>query len=50
LEQGIMIAPGPLFSMKGRFQHHIRLNGGVWNPTVESAVRRLGQLCREYRP
>jgi DNA-binding transcriptional MocR family regulator len=44
LDQGIMVAPGSLFSMKGQFDHHLRLNAGTWNPQTAQAVASLGRL------
>mgnify|MGYP001035153428 FL=1 len=46
LAEGILIAPGAMFSNAGRFEHFIRLNcGWPYNAEIESAVKRLGQLC-----
>ena len=46
LAEGILIAPGAMFSNAGRFEHFIRLNcGWPYNEQIESAVQRLGQLC-----
>lgn len=46
LERGIAIAPGPIFSARQRFEHHIRLSCGFpWSPRFEEAVRVLGDLA-----
>jgi DNA-binding transcriptional MocR family regulator len=45
LEAGVMVAPGALFSMKGRFNRHVRLNTGVWNAGTAEAVAVLGRLA-----
>ncbi len=45
LAQGISLAPGPMFSARGEFQHHIRLScGHQWNGTLERATRTLAKL------
>jgi len=45
LEQGISIAPGPIFSPRREFRNFVRLNcGHPWDAELESAVRRLGRL------
>ncbi len=41
----ISLAPGPKFSARGEFQHHIRLTcGQPWNETLERAIRTLARL------
>ena len=51
LAEGILIAPGAMFSNAGRFEHFIRLNcGWPYNAEIESAVKRLGQLCAALPP
>ena len=42
LQQGISIAPGPVFSAKREFGNYIRLNFG--HADVQPAVARLGEL------
>lgn len=42
---GISIAPGPLFSISGKFHNYIRLNASFWSPEVEGAIRTLGSLA-----
>lgn len=45
LAQRISLAPGPMFSARGEFQHHIRLTGGQpWDGSLESATRSLVRL------
>jgi DNA-binding transcriptional MocR family regulator len=45
LEQGISIAPGPIFSPRREFRNCVRLNcGHPWTPEIENAVRLLGRL------
>ena len=47
LDAGITIAPGPMFSARRQFAHYIRLNyGHPWNPDMDRAVRRLGEILR----
>ena len=45
LSEGIAFSPGAVFSASGGFGNCLRLNAGTWNPAVEKAVRRLGELC-----
>ncbi len=45
--QGITIAPGPIFSVDGRYRNSIRLNAACWNPAVEVAIETLGRLAKE---
>ena len=45
LDQGISIAPGPIFSPRREFRNCLRLNyGHPWTAELENAVRRLGRL------
>ena len=45
LAQRISIAPGPMFSARAEFQHHIRLTCGQhWDGALERATRTLAQL------
>ena len=45
LDNGISIAPGPIFSPRREFRNCVRLNcGHPWNDELERAVRRLGRL------
>lgn len=48
LADGILIAPGQMFSNSNRFEHYLRLNCGLpFSAEVESALRRLGQLAAD---
>lgn len=45
LAQRISLAPGPMFSARGEFQHHIRLTcGQPWSEALERAMRMLARL------
>ena len=45
LAQRISIAPGPMFSARAEFQHHIRLTCGQgWDAALERAMRGLARL------
>lgn len=47
LAHHIAICPGPLFSAKPAYPHHIRLNCGLqWSDRVEQAFATLGALAR----
>jgi len=45
LEAGMTIAPGPMFSAKGKYRNFIRLNIAFWSDPVERAIARLGGLA-----
>lgn len=46
LEQGISIAPGPIFSASGKYRNCIRLNcAQPWNDMLDSAVMTLGRMA-----
>ena len=48
LDEGIGIAPGPIFSPRREFRNCLRLNcGHPWTSEMEGAVATLGQLCRK---
>jgi DNA-binding transcriptional MocR family regulator len=48
LEQGISIAPGPIFSARRAFAHCVRLNfGHPFNERIDAAVQVLGRLARD---
>lgn len=49
VKDGIMMAPGYLFGNNDKYLNYIRLNAGIWNPAVERAVARVGELARECR-
>jgi DNA-binding transcriptional MocR family regulator len=45
LAQRISLAPGPMFSARAAFQHHIRLTcGQPWDATRERAMRTLARM------
>jgi DNA-binding transcriptional MocR family regulator len=47
LEFGVTVAPGPIFSARREFTHHLRLNcGHPYTSTIERALERLGRLLR----
>jgi DNA-binding transcriptional MocR family regulator len=46
LKAGIMIAPGPMFSPRGRFRNFVRLNAGAWTPDLDRTIATLGRLAR----
>jgi DNA-binding transcriptional MocR family regulator len=47
LEQGMSIAPGPIFSPRREFKNCVRLNyGHPWTPELDRAIAKLGQLVR----
>jgi DNA-binding transcriptional MocR family regulator len=47
LDQGISVAPGPIFSPRREFRNCLRLNTGhPWTPELDRAIARLGQLVR----
>jgi len=48
LQEGILIAPGSMFSNSSRFDHFVRVSCG-WRYTdvLDDAVRRLGRIVGE---
>ena len=50
MAEGIVFSPGAVFSASGRFGNCLRLNAGTWNPGIEQAVVRLGELAAACRP
>ncbi|MDD2736955.1 MAG: PLP-dependent aminotransferase family protein [Desulfuromonadaceae bacterium] len=50
LAQGISIVPGPLFSLSGKYSHHIRLSAAQWNEKIEQGIMTLGTLAAELLP
>ncbi len=45
LQEGVSIAPGPIFSATGKYRNFIRLSCAcVWNERTEQALLRLGRL------
>jgi DNA-binding transcriptional MocR family regulator len=48
LKEGIAFAPGPLFSMRGRYSNFLRLTAGVVNENVTDAIIRLGRLMKGF--
>ncbi|MGF6527912.1 aminotransferase-like domain-containing protein [Variovorax sp. PvP013] len=45
LAQRISLAPGPMFSARAEFQHHVRLTcGQPWDASLERAIRTLARL------
>jgi DNA-binding transcriptional MocR family regulator len=46
LKHRISIAPGPIFSATGQYDHCIRLSGGYpWSDRIEQALQTLGRLA-----
>ena len=43
---GISIAPGPIFSLTGKFRNAVRINAAWWSLEIARAVRALGELAR----
>jgi len=42
----ITLAPGPLFSIKGRYRNCLRMNCGIpWSDGINDALKQLGQLA-----
>jgi DNA-binding transcriptional MocR family regulator len=47
LEQGLSVAPGPIFSAKRQFRSYLRLNyGHEWSPAFDAAIRKLANILR----
>lgn len=50
VENGISLAPGPLFTSGGDYRNFVRLSASTWNPRIEAAVETLGRLARGCLP
>lgn len=49
LAEGILVAPGPMFSNSNRFEHFVRLNcGWPYTADVDNALKRLGTICLQF--
>ena len=47
-EQGINVAPGPIFSARGSYRNFIRLNAAIsWSARIETALATIGELAHE---
>jgi len=50
MENGVSLAPGPIFSVTGDFRRYVRLNyGRPWTPAVEDAMQTIGMLVGRQR-
>ncbi len=48
LAEHITIAPGPLFSIKGRYRNCLRLNCGIpWSDPIDAALKTIGALAQK---
>ena len=45
-KHAISTAPGPIFSLTGKFRNCLRINAAVWSPRVADAIETLGGLAR----
>jgi DNA-binding transcriptional MocR family regulator len=51
LDQGISVAPGPIFSPRREFRNCLRLNyGHPWTPDFDRAIQTLGTLALTQAP
>jgi DNA-binding transcriptional MocR family regulator len=48
-KKGIEIAPGPIFSLTGKFKNCLRISAAAWSPAVAAAIQTLGELCPTCR-
>jgi len=46
---GISIAPGPIFSLTGKYRNAVRINAARWSAEIEQAVRTLGELAHRQQ-
>ena len=48
MRRGIVVAPGPLFSARPRFNNFIRISAGApWSDRIQTAIKTLAKLIRE---
>lgn len=45
VNEGITIAPGPIFSATAKFRNCIRLNSAMWSDKINHAIETLGRLA-----
>jgi DNA-binding transcriptional MocR family regulator len=46
LAKGVAVAPGPMFSARGRFTHALRLSCGMpWSPALERAIHTVAAIA-----
>ncbi len=45
-KKGIGIAPGPIFSLTGKFKNCLRISAATWSPSVAVAIQTLGDLAK----
>lgn len=38
IEKGVFFAPGPIFTLSGKYTNFLRLNGGIWNDDIKKAI------------
>jgi DNA-binding transcriptional MocR family regulator len=50
LQRRIVIAPGQLFSLQGRYRQHLRISYAIdWSEDVVAAVDTLGEALHQAR-
>lgn len=50
LQRGVVVAPGPIFSARGRFGHCVRLSCGLpWSARLDDAISQLAELTHAQR-
>lgn len=49
VENGVSIAPGPLFSLTDKYRNYIRLSSALWDDRVEQGIRTLGTLAHDLQ-
>jgi DNA-binding transcriptional MocR family regulator len=49
LHSGVTIAPGPIFSARGKYRNFVRLNAAFWSDKVKDAIKNLGRLAAEMK-
>lgn len=50
LARGVALAPGPMFSARGRFTHALRLSCGLpWSPRIERAIATVAEIAHSAR-
>lgn len=47
IEKNIIIAPGAMFTMKGKYKNHIRINAGIWNKNTEAQLQLINETIIE---
>ena len=49
ISERIIVAPGSMFSMTGKYNNFMRLNAGIWNSSIEHSIEIIGEYAKAYK-